>query len=105
MGSRLHLGRGAPLAGPGRRAYIGPGQASDGWEVAMAGTAERTSPLIPTGTWTVDPAHSTIGFSVKHMGIANVRGKFTEFEGTLEMQSLLADSRAHGTVKVASIDT
>ena len=67
--------------------------------------AARTSPVIPTGTWTVDPAHSTVGFSVKHMGIANVRGKFTEFEGTLEMQASLADCRAHGSVQVASIDT
>jgi polyisoprenoid-binding protein YceI len=65
----------------------------------------RTRPVIPTGTWTVDPAHSAVGFSVKHMGIATVRGKFTEFEGTLEMQSQLSDCRAHGTVKVASIDT
>jgi len=67
--------------------------------------ATRTSPLIPTGTWTVDPAHSSVEFSVKHMGIANVRGKFSEFEGTLEMKEQLAESRAHGTVKVASIDT
>ena len=67
--------------------------------------ATRTTPLIPTGTWTVDPAHSSVGFSVKHMGIANVRGKFTEFEGTLEMQENLSDCRAHGIVKVASIDT
>jgi polyisoprenoid-binding protein YceI len=64
----------------------------------------RTSPLIPTGTWTVDPAHSNVGFSVKHMGIANVRGKFTEFEG-IQMMESLADCRAHGTVKFASIDT
>ena len=69
------------------------------------GTATRTSPLIPTGTWIVDPAHSSVAFSVKHMGIANVRGKFTEFEGTLEVEERLADCRAHGTVKVASIDT
>ena len=67
--------------------------------------ATRTSPLIPTGTWTVDPAHSSVEFSVKHMGIANVRGKFTEFEGTLEMSEQLADCRAYGSVKVASIDT
>ena len=39
------------------------------------------------------------------MGIANVRGKFTGFEGTLEMKERLGDCRAHGTVKVASIDT
>ena len=67
--------------------------------------ATRTTPLIPTGTWTVDPAHSSVEFSVKHMGIANVRGKFTEFEGTLEMKEKLAACRARGSVKVASIDT
>jgi polyisoprenoid-binding protein YceI len=67
--------------------------------------ATRTTPLIPTGTWTVDPAHSSVEFSVKHMGIANVRGKFTEFEGTLEIKEELAASRARGSVKVTSIDT
>lgn len=67
--------------------------------------ATRTTPLIPTGTWNVDPAHSGVGFSVKHMGIANVRGKFTEFEGTLEMKQDLAACRAHGNVKVSSIET
>jgi polyisoprenoid-binding protein YceI len=67
--------------------------------------ATRTTPLIPTGTWTVDAAHSNVTFSVKHMGIANVRGKFTEFKGSFEMKGNLADCRAHGTVKVASIST
>jgi len=67
--------------------------------------AVRTTPLIATGTWTVDPAHSNVEFSVKHMGIANVRGKFTEFEGTLEIREDLASARARGKVKVESIDT
>ena len=67
--------------------------------------ADRTTSLIPTGTWEVDPAHSTVGFAVKHMGIANVRGRFTEFEGTLEVGEDLANSSARGTVKVASITT
>jgi polyisoprenoid-binding protein YceI len=67
--------------------------------------ATRTAPVIPTGTWSVDPAHSSVEFSVKHMGIANVRGRFTEFEGTLEMQEDLAASRVRGSVKVASVDT
>ena len=65
----------------------------------------RTGPVIPTGTWTVDAAHSSVAFSVKHMGIANVRGVFSEFEGTLEMKEQLSDCRAYGTVKVASVDT
>jgi polyisoprenoid-binding protein YceI len=67
--------------------------------------ATRTAPVIPTGTWTVDPAHSSVELSVKHMGIANVRGTFTEFEGTLEMTETLDGSVVRGAVKVASIDT
>ena len=67
--------------------------------------ANRTKSLIPRGTWTVDATHSTVGFAVKHMGIANVRGEFTEFEGTLEVGEDLASSSAHGSVKAASITT
>ena len=67
--------------------------------------ATRTTSLIPAGTWAVDPAHSSVEFSIKHMGIANVRGHFSEFEGTLEVKEILADGRAHGFVKAASIDT
>ena len=37
--------------------------------------------LIPTGTWVVDPAHSRIGFAVRHLGISTVRGEFKDFEG------------------------
>lgn len=61
--------------------------------------------LIPTGTWTVDPAHSKVGFSVKHMGISTVRGEFTEFEGSLEIGENPADVKVRGTVKTASVDT
>ncbi|MCA1657406.1 MAG: YceI family protein [Actinobacteria bacterium] len=64
-----------------------------------------TASLIPTGTWSVDPAHSTIGFSVKHMGIATVRGTFKEFEGTLEVGDELSAARIRGTVRTASVDT
>ncbi len=60
---------------------------------------------IPTGTWNVDPAHSTVGFGVKHMGIATVRGEFTEFEGTLEIGDDLDSARVYGTVKAQSVNT
>jgi polyisoprenoid-binding protein YceI len=68
-------------------------------------TTASPSTLIPTGTWTVDPAHSTIGFGVKHMGIATVRGEFTDFEGTLEIGDDLSSARVYGTVKTQSVDT
>src|SRR5215210_5247972 len=68
-------------------------------------SAIATSVVVPTGTWTVDPAHSKVGFAVKHMGIATVRGEFTDFEGTLEIAEDLASAKAYGTVKAASVDT
>jgi polyisoprenoid-binding protein YceI len=63
------------------------------------------SAAIPAGTWRVDPVHSRVGFAVKHMGIATVRGEFTEFEGTLKVGEDLASADAYGTVEVASVDT
>jgi polyisoprenoid-binding protein YceI len=68
-------------------------------------TTIPTTTVIPTGTWSVDPAHSKVGFAVKHMGIATVRGEFTEFEGTLEVGQDLSSAKVYGTVKTASVDT
>ena len=69
----------------------------------MISTARAT--LVPAGTWTVDPAHSTVGFSVKHLGIATVRGKFEDFEGTLEIGEGDESARAYGTVQGVSVNT
>lgn len=68
-------------------------------------TTTPTRTAIPTGTWTIDPAHSTVGFAVKHMGVSTVRGEFREFAGTIEISEDLGSSRVNGTVKVASVDT
>jgi polyisoprenoid-binding protein YceI len=62
-----------------------------------------TATLIPTGTWTVDPAHSRVEFAVKHMGIATVRGNFGAFEGKLEIGA--EGARVSGTADTASINT
>ena len=64
-----------------------------------------TATIAPTGTWTVDAAHSKVGFAVKHLGIATVRGEFKEFEGTLEIGEDLGSSRTYGKVSTASIET
>jgi len=70
----------------------------------MATTDAKTTP-IPTGTWNVDTAHSQVGFAVKHMGIATVRGTFTEFEGRLEAGEDLEHTKAYGAVKTTSVNT
>lgn len=69
-------------------------------------TAEITTDVrIPSGTWTVDPAHSKVGFAVKHMGVTTVRGEFGEFDGRLEVGDDLASTKAYGTIRAASVDT
>ena len=52
---------------------------------------------IPTGTWTVDPVHASIGFAVKHSGVMTFRGTFDEFDAKL------VDGRLEGTAKVSSV--
>ena len=68
----------------------------------MISTSKST--LVPAGTWSVDPIHSTVGFSVKHLGIATVRGKFEDFHGTLEIGEGDETARAYGTVQGVSIN-
>jgi polyisoprenoid-binding protein YceI len=66
--------------------------------------AAQTGALqIPTGTWKVDPVHSSVEFQVKHLGIATVKGQFKEFEGTVEVGP--DGAVAYGTVQTASVDT
>jgi polyisoprenoid-binding protein YceI len=62
-----------------------------------------TQTPLPAGTWKIDPIHSSIEFQVKHLGIATVKGQFTDFEGTLEVTP--DGLNAYGTVDVATVDT
>ncbi|MFI6473876.1 YceI family protein [Streptomyces sp. NPDC050516] len=59
-----------------------------------------------SGTYTIDPAHSSIGFTVRHAMVTNVRGSFTEHEGTLTLDGANPGASAASIdVKIASIDT
>jgi len=71
-------------------------------EIAAPRGAEIT---VPAGTWNVDPAHSSVEFQVRNMGIVTVKGFFGDFEGALELAEDLESSRAAGTVKAASVQT
>jgi len=62
-----------------------------------------TADRIPTGSYNVDPSHSNVGFEVKHMGIATVRGTFRKFQGAVDATG--DAPRLEGIVEVASIDT
>jgi polyisoprenoid-binding protein YceI len=58
-----------------------------------------------TGTWTLDPAHTRIGFVARHLMVTKVRGQFAEFTGSITVGEDLASSTAEATMQTASIET
>ncbi|MCG6986819.1 MAG: YceI family protein [Gemmatimonadetes bacterium] len=57
-------------------------------------------------TWTLDPAHTSVELSVRHMMFTKVRGRFDDVEGTLEVDEERPDrSKVHVQIGTASIDT
>jgi polyisoprenoid-binding protein YceI len=66
----------------------------------MSATSLQT---IPTGVYNVDPTHSNVGFEVRHMGIATVRGKFGTFQGAIDASG--EAPALQGSVDVSTIDT
>ncbi|HEX8032694.1 MAG TPA: YceI family protein [Ktedonobacterales bacterium] len=56
--------------------------------------------------WELDPAHSTVGWSVRHLGIAAVKGRFTRFSGQFDLDERKpALSQVTVTVEAASVQT
>ncbi|MFG2429754.1 YceI family protein [Streptomyces sp. NPDC048590] len=75
---------------------------------AAAGTAVLPDPGLAalTGEWMIDPAHSRIGFSVRHAMVTTVRGAFLEYESRLYFDGRNpARSRAQISLSTASVDT
>jgi polyisoprenoid-binding protein YceI len=73
--------------------------------IRMTLTADTTFATdITPGTWTIDPSHSEVGFTVRHL-MSKVRGQFTKFEGSLTTGESLESTRATATIDLNSIDT
>jgi len=61
-------------------------------------------PGVTTGTWTIDPSHSEVGFTVRHL-MTKVRGQFEKFEGNLVTSDNPSDFRASATIDLNSVNT
>ena len=68
-------------------------------------TAPTETPLPKPGVWHIDPSHSAIELSVRHLGLARVRGRFGEFAGTVEIAEDPRDSHVEVEIRTASLDT
>lgn len=69
-------------------------------------TTETTArPTIDSGTWTLDKAHTKIGFNAKHLMVTKVRGHFEDYDATVEIAEDLTESRVEVSLDAASITT
>jgi len=93
----------APGYAPAARTAVvtASGSALGSISLDRAGGAE----LPPPGHWTIDPAHSSIQITARHMGLATVTGHFAEFSGSFEIAEPIEGSLVQAQLKAASIDT
>ena len=70
----------------------------------MAITAEHVAGY-KAGTWKLDPTHSEISFSVRHLAISKVKGKFETFDVTVTAPENPSDATIEATIDVASVNT
>ena len=64
-----------------------------------------TITLPQTGTWVIDPSHSSLEFVAKHLVVSKVRGRFGSFAGTVEVAEPIETSTVDVTIDAASVTT
>jgi polyisoprenoid-binding protein YceI len=76
------------------------------WVAASALLLTASTAFAQISNWKIDPAHSEAAFSVRHMGISNVHGRFTNLAGTVVLNDGdISKSSVNATVDVATVDT
>ncbi|MEW2623487.1 YceI family protein [Streptomyces sp. NPDC048106] len=80
-------------------------------EGALASLGDVTLQVAPPpepptpGEWELDPAHSSIGFTARHIGLARIHGRFNSFAGAVRIAERIEHSAMHVVIDAASIDT
>jgi polyisoprenoid-binding protein YceI len=71
----------------------------------MTETVAEIIPGYTAGTWTIDAANSEVRFTVRHLGVARVHGRFNVFAGTIETGDTVEQSLVTVRIETDSIDT
>jgi polyisoprenoid-binding protein YceI len=71
----------------------------------MTTAATTAIPGYLAGTWDIDPVHSDVSFTVRHMMVSKVRGRFGTFSGEIVTGADIADSSVTASIDAGSIDT
>jgi polyisoprenoid-binding protein YceI len=90
-----------PVARMAQVASDGSGSLGD---VVLAPVAEAID-LPPAGPWVIDPMHSSVVATARHLGIASIKARFPDVSGRIDIGRPAERSSVHAEIKAASIDT
>jgi polyisoprenoid-binding protein YceI len=99
-----------PHEAGGQRVILVSGDDVDAKSTALKGEPVMSSTAVEipgyvAGTYTIDPGHSDVAFTVRHLMVSKVRGHFTRFQGELALAPDPLASSVAATIELASIDT
>lgn len=75
--------------------------------IAVAGLClAGVSSHAQTSSWTIDPAHSSVQFQIRHLGVSNVRGSLTGVKGTVQLDDKdVTKSSVMATIETSTVST
>ncbi|MEU1950756.1 YceI family protein [Nocardia rhamnosiphila] len=73
-------------------------------EVALAPVVDAVA-LPPAGPWTIDPVHSSVIATARHLGISSIKARFAEVSGRLDIADRFEQTSGYAEIKAATIDT
>ncbi|GGY84009.1 hypothetical protein CP967_23445 [Streptomyces nitrosporeus] len=88
--------------------FHSPAVVAEGGHVGLGDVTLQVAhpPQLPTpGDWEIEPMHSQIGFTARHIGMARIHGRFNTFAGAVRIADRMEDSAMHVVIDAASIDT
>ena len=68
-------------------------------------TTDTTDLPLRPGTWALDPAHSAVNFTIRHLGVSKVRGRFESFTVDATIGETLEATSVHALIEIASVNT
>ncbi len=68
-------------------------------------TSDPSTTGLPPGRWVIEPAHSEVGFTIRHLGLSRIRGQFKTFTGSVEVSGEFAGAAVEAAIDLGSVDT
>jgi polyisoprenoid-binding protein YceI len=95
----------APGFEPTARTVVVPASGSATLGTVTLSRSAAAAPLPPPGKWTVDPVHSAVTLTARHMGMASISGTIGEFSATIEIAEPVEESTVRAVLKADTLTT